>query len=138
MELEELKQYIDDSAEDLRDLATCTDAAEKRELVMAIYANFFDLRKECTSVLTILRKQYSITEAEVRAWMKEQDEKEDTHPVSESEDEPEEKGDQIHVDLPVLDVSALTISEPKTKVKQPKQLVAPKQKKNLFKKPVAS
>ena len=107
MELEELKQYIDDSVLDFQDLAECKEEGEKKELLMSIYANFYDLRKECTSVLTVLRKEYNIKEAEVKSWMKEQDAKDGIEHVSDEEkDEEDLAAVQITQSVPVQPLQA--------------------------------
>lgn len=84
-DITELKQYIDDSSANLAriingefDFAT-GDSDEikeqkdssKLELLYEVYANFMDLKSECTDFLKELRMKFKIKEAAVKAWLAE-------------------------------------------------------------------
>jgi hypothetical protein len=77
MDFNILKEYIDDSQQNLlklKDTTTQLSEEERLILVYEIYANFIDLYDACKDVMTDIRKTFKITDKQVKKWMKDNEE----------------------------------------------------------------
>ena len=90
MELNELKQYIDDVVVNLDKLKLEQNDEEKQYLLYESYANLLDLCADVKDVLRGFRTEFKIKESEVKKWMAENDDEEsESESKSEKKEEPE-------------------------------------------------
>ena len=82
MDFTVLKEYIDDSQVNLarlRDKTVDLSEQERTILVYEIYANFVDLIDASKDILIDIRKNFKVTDKQVKKWMAENEKEDDSN-----------------------------------------------------------
>lgn len=79
MSVKEFIDHLNEIQTFLDALKTSTDDEEKLASVFEAYAGFLDLQDEIKVVLKEFRNKFHLKEADVKKWMKEQEEPEDNN-----------------------------------------------------------
>jgi hypothetical protein len=80
-----LKQYIDDCNANLKKLTEEELSDDERQtLIYEMYANFLELKDECTAICKKFRKDYKVKDSIVKKWMA--DNGEDEEKTEEADD----------------------------------------------------
>lgn len=72
-----LKEAVDEIITNYKELEQAKDTEEQLDIVFSMYANMLNLEKEFTNIRKDLRRYYKVKDADVKAWMKEQDDGEE-------------------------------------------------------------
>jgi hypothetical protein len=121
MNLADLKTYIDDNIQNLNELSTAKEE-DRVEILYETYANFLDLSSDIKHILRELRTKFSIRDAAVKKWMREQpDHSNDEATDGDEQNTEEEVKEEAKVEASIPNVEApAQVAEPKPVAKKVK------------------